>query len=96
MAITFAEKEKRQKNLVFVFIVAVFVAVLIFYFGYFLKKEKPQPAETKPVVLPQKVEINFEFLKNPIFGELQVFEKIGPAKPEEIGRKDPDNPFINY
>ena len=95
MPITFAEKAKRQKNLIFVFVGVVLITFLTLYFGYF-KKEKVRPIETSPVILPverKKIEIDFEIFKNPILKEFQLFEKIEPIKPEEIGR---ENPFLPY
>lgn len=95
MAITFTQEENKQKNLLLIFLALILIIFLIFYFGY-LKKEKIsffKGSEISPSNLPRKFEINFEVLKNPILKKLQIFEKIEPVKPEEVGR---ENPFLPY
>lgn len=98
--VTVFEKTKRQRNLILIFVGVILITSLIIYFGYF-KKEKALPTEIQipeivPPVLPkerEKIEIDFEVLKNPILERLQLFEKIEPAKPEEVGRENPFQPY---
>lgn len=88
MAISFLQGIKIQKYLILVLLGSLLIIALVFWFG-FLKKPEVIPEVITP---PQKIEINFEILKSPIFKELQPFKKILPFE-EEIGR---ENPFIPY
>jgi len=90
MAITFFEKEKRQRNLILVFIVIVLITALTLWIGYF-KPEKTPTLQVPPPI--EKLEIDFEILKNPFLEELQIFEELPILPEEEIGR---ENPFIPY
>jgi len=93
MAIIFQEK-KKQKYLIFILIGIVFVILLTLWLG-FSRRPSVTPTEA-PLAevskISQKIEINFEILKNPLFQALKDFEKI-PAFEGEAGR---ENPFISY
>ena len=92
MAITFLEKTKRQRNLIYIFIAVVLITSLTIWLG-FLKPKKPSE-EVIPPISTEKIEIDFEVLKNPFLEKLQIFEGL-PQLPSEgkIGR---ENPFIPY
>ncbi|MBU4481508.1 hypothetical protein KKH59_04330 [Patescibacteria group bacterium] len=88
MAITFQEKERKQKYWIFVFIIIIFAVFFVFRSGIFQKKIFP-PLTTYN---PPKIEINFEVLKNPFLKELLPYEEIKPFQ-EKVGR---ENPFLPY
>jgi hypothetical protein len=88
MAITFQEKERKQRYWIFVFIIIIFAVFLVFRFGIFQKKISPPLTASKP----PKIEINFEALKNPFLKELLPYEEIKPFQ-EKVGR---ENPFLPY
>jgi hypothetical protein len=89
--VTVYQKIKRQQILIIVFLVVVLITVSIWYLGG--KKTQFVPP-VQPVETPfKKVEINFQVLENPLLKELEFYEKIGPIKPEEVGR---ENPFLPW
>jgi len=82
---------KRQRNLIIVFFLVLLITFSILYFGYFRKEKTLQPPFPEVIVQEKKVEIDFSVFENPILKELQIFEKLEPPNPEEIGR---ENPFL--
>ena len=90
MAITFLEERKKQRRLVLILTLVIFTILLVVWYGFFMKKETVSPP--LPVLIPQKIEIDWQTLKNPQLQEMQPFEEIFPFE-EEIGR---ENPFLQY
>ncbi len=92
MAITFIEKRKRKTQyLVVVLIIVILITGVVLWRGFFARERSVLP----PVEIEtptQKVEINFEALKNPILDELQPFEVIPPFE-GEVGRENPFRPY---
>lgn len=81
------KKENNQKYLIVLLIV---IALAIFFV---LRKDSSlrEPTAVAPApFLPQKIEINFDLLEEPIFKELRIYEEILPFE-GEVGRK---NPFV--
>ena len=91
MAITFLQTKKRQRYMVLILALIIF-AILIIIWQDFLKTPEVLPSSQTTSLIRQKVNINFEILKDPQLTELQAFEQILPFE-EEIGR---ENPFIPY
>lgn len=91
MAITFIKEKKKQQYLIFVLI--GIIGLISVYF-VFLKKPGVSPILLVPLPEPQKIEINFEVLEDPIFEEFQAPEEIPPLKDtEELGRENPFEPY---
>lgn len=82
-----------QKYLPYILIGMLLITAIVVWQGFF-KKEKPILPEI--IFIPQKIEIDFECLEDPILRELQPFEKIKPFEEgTEIGRKNPFLPYQN-
>lgn len=90
MAITFLKRRQKQKYLILAFVLIILLILIIVWRGALLKSKQVLAPTVSP--LPQKVEINYEVLKNSVLKDLQPFEDIKPLE-EEIGR---DNPFLSY
>jgi uncharacterized membrane protein len=91
MAISILEKTKRQNYLLIVLLILILITSFVIWRGFFYKKKSIETIISKP---EREIKIDFETLKNPIWEELQPFEKINPPGPEiKIGR---ENPFIPY
>ncbi|MBU4299037.1 hypothetical protein KJ636_03280 [Patescibacteria group bacterium] len=88
MAITFQEKERKQRYWIFVFIIIIFAVFFVFRSDISQKKTSLPLTTYKP----PKIEINFEVLKNPFLKELLPYEEIKPFQ-EKVGR---ENPFLPY
>jgi hypothetical protein len=87
--VTIYQREKRQRILIIVFLLVVLTTLLVLYFG----REKPLPTIPVEEIPTKKVEIDFGVLENPILKELEFYEKVESAKPENIGKS---NPFIEF
>ncbi len=91
MAITFVEETKRQRNLIIIFILLVLVTLSILWLGYFRKTNIPAEVILKQT---KKIEIDLNFLENPLLEELTPIEKISPIEQGiEVGRKNPFEPY---
>lgn len=90
MAITFAQEQKRQRNLMILLVTVVFAILVIVWWGFF--KEKAEGPAVIPAPFLQKVEINFDILKKAELQALNFFPEI-PVFEGKIGRS---NPFIPY
>jgi hypothetical protein len=84
------QEEKKQKNLLYVFLFLVLVILVIYFRGkiFDLIKIKKPPILYTDVIL-EKIVINFEIFQNPLFQELQPFERL----PEFEGTAGRENPF---
>lgn len=89
MAIVFSEKQKKQQYLILIFAAVAIITGLVFYFGVFKKPEEKSIIILAPA---QKVEIDFNILKNPVLSKLQPFEEVIEFE-GEIGRDNPFNPL---
>lgn len=89
MAITFQEQIKKQRNLIFIFLIVVLITVFIIWRGYRVEEGL---LEVSVFERFQRIEIDFEILRNPLLDQLQLIEKTLPFE-GEIGR---ENPFIPY
>lgn len=92
MAITFDKKEKKQKYLLLVFGAVVLITLIVLWQGFFKKEEPAPPVASSPSL--KEVRIDFDLLKDPIFGELQPFEEISPLEPGKAEGRE--NPFLPY
>lgn len=98
MAITFFEKQKKQKSLIFILVIVIFAISAVFLYSSF-KKDKS--SVVKKTLTTEKIKIDFSILENPILQQLQPFEDILSLAEEasqkgEIGKIGRDNPFIPY
>lgn len=94
-------QDKKQRNLFFILSTLAFIWLIWFGKDFFIKILPPPP----PSQSFQKIEINFEVLKNPLLKNLVSFEEIPPFE-GEVGREDPfvpfggeigrENPFLPY
>jgi hypothetical protein len=93
MPISFLEQEKKNRFLLPVLGGIVLITLIIIWVGFFKKPSAlpllPSGAITSPV---QRINIDWETLKNPILGTLEPFWEILPLK-SASGRK---NPFLPY
>lgn len=90
MAIIFEEKKQNHFHLILVFVVIVLIALVAIYFIFLKKQEsffKPTPIPSKG----QKIEIDFDSLKDPRLEQLSPFKEI--EKPNTSGRKNPFEPY---
>ena len=83
-----AARDKKQRNLLFILFTIVFIWLIWFGKDFFIKILPPPP----PSQSFQKIEINFEVLKNPLLKNLVSFEEIPPFE-GVVGR---ENPFLPY
>jgi hypothetical protein len=90
MAITFFERRKRQRYLIVAFIVIIIAILLVIWFS---RQKVGQEEVVLEIPKPQKIEINFEVLKDTRLENLQPFSPIPALSEEEIGR---ENPFEMY
>jgi ABC-type nitrate/sulfonate/bicarbonate transport system permease component len=91
MAITFLEEKKKQRKFLLILVGLIILGILIFFWS-FLSKPHSKPETIFPNFSVQRVEINWEVLKNAAIESLQSFEEITPSQ-EKVGRT---NPFISY
>jgi hypothetical protein len=87
MAITFQEQLKKQKNMIIVFVILVLITAVIIWRGFYVQEEIEEKIITKGF---EAIDIDFEFLKNPILKEFNLMERIPPFE-GQVGR---ENPFI--
>jgi len=90
MPISFSEKENRQKYLAILLIVIVSITLFVLRKNIFKTSSPGLPAAE--VFQPQKIEINFEVLKNSKLKELQPPKEASPF----VGKAGRANPFISY
>ncbi len=102
MAISFIQKQKKQKYLSFVLIAIIVIMGFVVWFGYFQTSQPKLLSGTAQTKVIKKIEIDFSVLKSPILKILEPFDEIGSyqaatsaeyALPEKVGR---DNPFIPF
>lgn len=86
MPIPITEQEKRQRNLIILLVILALITFFTLYFGL-KKRGEGAPKEAEIFVPPKEVKIDFEVLKNPIFEELEMPEKIPP--PATSGKENP-------
>lgn len=95
MAITIQKGLPEGRKRTPLLMIIIFMSLATFFIIYFrlANKEKILTAimPNYPVYEPQKIEINFEILKNPVVKELELFEAI--SLPQERGR---DKPFLPH
>lgn len=94
MAITFIERRKRLKYLVPILVTVVLITIFVLLYGFFAEIEDLLPEPVVEPLIKQKIEIDFDVLRDPIFEQLIPFEQI-PVFEEEIGRENPFIPFKN-
>jgi hypothetical protein len=93
----FLQQRKKQRYLTLVLVGAIFVILLLIWSNFFRKSTvesiPPSPGLT---IVPKKININIDILKDPRLKELQPYEEIAPfieTDTEKIGRKNPFVPF---
>ena len=94
MATSFSEKRKRLKYLFSILAIIVFIGILIIL----VPKLSPtiEPMISPEIETPiKKINIDFEVLEHKLFETLLPFPEIKPIE-KEVGRKNPDSPFIFY
>ena len=91
MAITFLQIRQKQQILLYLLLVLVLALVAVFWFG-FLRKPVPKTVLAPTVTKPEKIEINFKALDNPLLKELQAVSEVTPYT-GSVGR---ENPFLHY
>lgn len=92
MAITFSQEQKKQRYLLFILIAIVSVALLIVWLGFFRKGASVPTPAISPGLPLQKLDINWDILKDERLKDLRAIEKISLPQ-ESVGRK---NPFVPY
>ena len=96
MAITFLEKRKRLEYLVPILVVLFFLTIVILWQGFFTSKVATHIFDIDTFEeVPQRIEIDFQALKDPFLDTLVPFEEIVPweGTDEDLGR---ENPFLPY
>jgi hypothetical protein len=91
MQINFSEKQSRQKYLIIILAILVLIAIFILNKDSIISSFKMKTT-FEEVFVPEKIEINFEVLKNSLIGDLQLPEKEESFE-GEVGR---ENPFTAY
>ena len=89
MAITFAEKEKKNTILLAFLLILIMGVVLLLFF--LVLRPKIEKSAEKEIPKPPLLEIDFSILENPIFEELEPPQEI--ELPEEFGREDTFLPY---
>ena len=84
------EKQKRLKYLLVMLIVLIVVALFVFSRNFFVKEP---PISSGIGFTMERININFDVLKDPLLQKLQTFEEIPYPEEMEIGR---ENPFVPY
>lgn len=92
MEVNFEKKDNRQQIMIFVFVAVILVTLFVLWDNYGRKIKIPDNTSEQTTYIPKKIEIDFDFLKNPVLKELQPYEEIQPLE-DEAGR---ENPFIVY
>ena len=90
MAIEFLQAQKRQRYLILILTLVICGILLVVWLGFF-KKPAAAPIYL-PVIVPPKIEINWDVLKDEALAELQSFKQI-PALKDEVGRENPFTPY---
>jgi hypothetical protein len=100
MAIDFLNKKDKQTKMIIVLVVIVLITFIIIVKGFSGKNiDSPiidpeiDGLEGDSGVYNSEININLTIFDNPIFDELEVFEKIKPLEGSPAGR---ENPFIPY
>lgn len=85
----FQEKKKQRYLILILILAALGIAFIVWY------RFLPRQAATMHVLpeKPEKININFDFLKNPLLTKLTPFEGIRPLNPEDSGRSNPFQPY---
>ncbi|MDO8601424.1 MAG: hypothetical protein Q7R46_01935 [bacterium] len=90
MPISLLEQKKKQRFLLPILGVIILITLVILWLGFF---KEPSIVPLSPTVSPaQKININWDALKNPILETLETFDTIPPLQ-GDYGRK---NPFLPY
>lgn len=92
MSADFLRERKKQRRLLFIFGGLILAILSVFLFNLVKKSQPAGEAVPAAVAKPEKIEINFHVLKNPILKELQPYIEPSPFSGEP-GR---DNPFSPY
>lgn len=93
MAIDLLGKKEKQKKLVIVLVVILLVTFVIVIVGLSRKKEESTVRTGTTEINPEfRININLDIFNNPIFEELETFNKIQPLE----GIQGRENPFISY
>ncbi len=85
--VIFEDIKKKQKRLALAFSLIVLLILVVLWQAGFLFEQRYLPEE---VYRPQAPQVKLHVLEDPVWEELEEFEKIAPFE-EEIGK---DNPFI--
>lgn len=90
---SFQEKKKQRFLFIFLFLAIPGLIFLIWYKFFPKQPSAPRILNEKP----QRIDINFDFLKNPILRDTAVgltsFEKIPLYNPKDAGRGNPFQPY---
>jgi hypothetical protein len=98
MVFAFFRQRKRQKYLIYILGLIILTIFLIVWFS-FIKKPPPSifiPPFGKETLELQKIEINFESLKEEFLKELKPIEKIKPFEETTTTQLGRENPFLPY
>lgn len=86
---TIYQQIKKQRVLLVIFFIIVLITVLIWYFDK--KRSSVLPPSQSFPIYQRKIEFDFQTLESQILKEFEFYQRIEPAKSEEIGR---ENPFL--
>jgi len=90
MAISMTQEKKKQKYSLIILGLALVLIFFVVWWGFL--REVAVPMEPLPVIEFEKVEVDWQLLKDPELERLKIFKEI-PLYEEEIGR---ENPFLPY
>ncbi|MDD2732110.1 MAG: hypothetical protein PHI53_02855 [Candidatus Pacebacteria bacterium] len=89
MAVTFIKEKNKQKYMLIIFFIVLLITGIVIWYGFFREEKVPV---LPPSISVRDIKIDFDFLENPDFKNLEPFEGILPYD-KEFGR---ENPFISY
>ena len=92
MAITFLEQRKKQQKLIYILLGLILTVIAVVWWGLFSKTPQAVLRPIATVPKPEKIEINFEVLKNPLLKELLPLPEVKPFE----GKAGRENPFLPY
>ncbi|KPJ56303.1 hypothetical protein AMJ49_05250 [Parcubacteria bacterium DG_74_2] len=94
MAITFVEKQKKQKYLFFILLGLLLLTFFFLQREFLTKPEPMRPLIEAEIPEAKKIKINFAVLESPRIQGLEAFEEPVSLEPgEQVGR---ENPFLPY
>ena len=84
------QEKKKQRYKIFILIAAILGLFFVAWYKFFPKQ--PSALRALPQK-PERININFDVLKNPILTKLFPFDPVPNFKPEDAGRNNPFQPY---